>query len=235
VITLDGDLQDNPKEIPRIIARLDEGYDLVCGWKRQRKDPLSKVFPSLLFNYVISAASGLKLHDHNCGLKGYRKEAACGLPLYGHLHRFITLLAHSRGFRVCELDVDHRARRFGCSKYGASRLFSGLADFLKVGFLIAYERHPLRLCGGVALLLLLPGAAGLIYEAASRVLSHGPALDSPLLLSCLAAILLGGQVLGIGILGEFVAWKLHELGMGAEEIAERVGFAPAQMQAGRLK
>jgi glycosyltransferase involved in cell wall biosynthesis len=134
IITLDADLQDDPAEIPRLLARLAGGYDLVCGWKKHRKDPPGKVIPSRVFNFVINLATGMCLHDHNCGLKGYRRATVQGLPLHGDMHRFITMVAHSRGFSICELEVNHRPRRHGRSKYGMSRFYRAFMDFFKILF-----------------------------------------------------------------------------------------------------
>ncbi|MEJ7637084.1 MAG: glycosyltransferase family 2 protein [Singulisphaera sp.] len=134
VFTLDGDLQDDPAEIPRFLERLDQGLDVVSGWKRMRHDPWHKVGPSRVFNWMVSRLTGCELHDHNCGFKAYRREVLDEVDIYGELHRFVPVLAHARGFRVGELVVNHRARRFGASKYGVTRLIKGLLDLLTVRF-----------------------------------------------------------------------------------------------------
>ena len=159
VVTIDGDLQDDPAEIPRLLAKLDEGFDLVSGWKTKRRDPLSRRLPSKLFNAVTSRMSGLRLHDMNCGLKAYRAEVVRGLRIYGELHRFIPVLAHYRGFRVAELPVNHRPREHGRSRYGMERYVRGFLDLLTVTFMGRYRHRPLHLFGGLGLLFGLIGSS----------------------------------------------------------------------------
>ena len=153
VVTIDGDLQDDPAEIPRLLAKLDEGFDLVTGWKTHRRDPISRRLLSRIFNRVTSAFSGVRLHDMNCGLKAYRAEVVHGLRLYGELHRFIPVLAHYRGFRIAELPVNHRPREHGRSRYGVERYLRGFLDLLTVSFIGRYRHRPLHLFGGFGLLL----------------------------------------------------------------------------------
>ena len=152
VVTIDGDLQDDPAEIPRLLAKLDEGFDLVSGWKTKRRDPLTRRIPSRIFNAVTGRVSGLRLHDLNCGLKAYRAEVVRGLRIYGELHRFIPVLAHYRGFRVAELPVNHRPREHGRSRYGMERYVRGFLDLLTVTFMGRYRHRPLHLFGGLGLL-----------------------------------------------------------------------------------
>ena len=225
VVTLDGDLQDCPSEIPGVIGKLDEGFDVVCGWKKRRMDPLGKIIFSKLFNYFVNRASGLALHDHNCGLKGYRAEVVKNLFLYGELHRFITLLAHSQGFSVCELAVTHRPRSFGHSKFGSVRLLRGMLDFLTIRFLTVYEERPLHLFGGLGLLLLVLGGLGLVYLAILWVLGYRPVGTRPLLTYSVAELLFGGQLLGFGILAELITWKFHSQGPSRPTIADTIGLA----------
>jgi glycosyltransferase involved in cell wall biosynthesis len=142
VVTIDGDLQDDPAEIPQLLAKLEEGFDLVSGWKAKRRDPLTRRLPSRVFNWASGAVSGLRLHDLNCGLKAYRAEVLDGLRIYGELHRFIPVLAHYRGFRVAELPVNHRPRSFGRSRYGLERYARGLLDLLTVTFMGRYRHRP---------------------------------------------------------------------------------------------
>src|SRR5262249_18811630 len=161
VFTMDADLQDDPAEIPRFLAKLDEGFDLVSGWKYPRLDPITQTFPSRVFNGMVSASTGVKLHDINCGFKAYRRELIEDIKLYGELHRFVPVLAHQRGFRVAEIQVRHHPRQYGKSKYGARRFLRGVLDLLMVLFLMSYLRTPLRLFGTIGFLLtLLGGAAG---------------------------------------------------------------------------
>src|SRR3989442_7907247 len=170
VVTIDGDLQDDPTEIPRLLAKLDEGFDLVSGWKARRRDPLSRRLLSKLFNRVTSAFSGVRLHDMNCGLKAYRAEVVHGLRLYGELHRFIPVLAHYRGFRIAELPVNHRPREHGRSRYGVERYLRGFLALLTVSFIGRYRHRPLHLFGGLGLLL---GAIG------SPILGYLPGIKRP--------------------------------------------------------
>ena len=158
MVTIDGDLQDDPAEIPRLLAQLDEGYDLVSGWKTKRRDPLTRRIPSRIFNTVAGAVSGVPLHDMNCGLKAYRAEVVDGMHLYGELHRYIPVLAHYRGYRVTELPVNHRPREHGSSNYGVERYVRGFLDLLTVTFMGRYSHRPLHLFGGLGLDL---GRAGI--------------------------------------------------------------------------
>ena len=157
-MTIDGDLQDDPAEIPRLLAKLDEGYDLVSGWKTKRRDPLTRRIPSKIFNAVAGKVSGVRLHDMNCGLKAYRAEVVDGMQLYGELHRYIPVLAHYRGYRVTELPVNHRPREHGRSNYGVERYVRGFLDLLTVTFMGRYRHRPLHLFGGLGLLFSLLGS-----------------------------------------------------------------------------
>ena len=159
VVTLDGDLQDDPSEIPHLLAKLDEGFDLVSGWKTRRRDPITRRIPSKLFNWAAGRMSGVQLHDMNCGLKAYRGEVVRGLVLYGELHRFIPVLAHEQGYRIAELSVNHRPRGHGRSRYGLERYLRGFLDLLTVSFMGRYRHRPLHLFGGLGLLLTLAGTA----------------------------------------------------------------------------
>jgi glycosyltransferase involved in cell wall biosynthesis len=159
VVTLDADLQDNPGDIPRLLDGLNQGCDLCVGWKKRRFDPWHKVIPSRVFNWVIGVVSGVRLHDHNCGLKCYRAEVLREITLYGEMHRFITLLAHARGFKVAELEVTHRPRPYGHSKYGARRFVKGLLDLVTVSFLTGFSQRPLHFLGVFGLAAFVLGLA----------------------------------------------------------------------------
>jgi glycosyltransferase involved in cell wall biosynthesis len=225
VITLDADLQDNPAEIPNLLAKLREGYDLVNGWKRVRFDPWHKVLSSRVFNWMIRVVSGLNLHDHNCGLKCYRAAVVKEIRLYGELHRFITLLAHARGFRVTELEVQHRKRSYGKSKYGAGRFVKGLLDLLTVHVLTAFGERPLHLLGVIGLLAFAAGCLGLAYLASLWMLGYRPIGNRPILIYSVASLLLGAQMLTVGILAELIISRLgsgNENGFGYS-VAERIG------------
>jgi glycosyltransferase involved in cell wall biosynthesis len=203
VVTIDGDGQDDPSEIPRLLAKLDEGFDLVSGWKTRRRDPLTRRLLSKIFNGVTSRLSGLRLHDMNCGLKAYRAEVVRGLRLYGELHRFVPVLAHYRGFRVAELPVNHRPREHGRSRYGMERYVRGFLDLLTVTFMGRYRHRPLHLFGGLGLALTLVGAVVLLYltvlKIAGEAIGHRPLLTLGVLL-----VVVGMQFLSLGLLSELI-------------------------------
>jgi glycosyltransferase involved in cell wall biosynthesis len=202
VFTLDGDLQDDPAEIPRFRARLDEPFDVVSGWKRRRYDPWHKVLPSRVFNWMVSSLTGCKLHDHNCGFKAYRSEVLREVGIYGELHRFVPVLAHARGFRVGEIEVNHRPRRFGTSKYGVARFVKGLLDLLTVQFLSRFSQRPLHILGAIGLFLFSLGGLGLFYLAI--VWFHQSIGSRPLLIYSAALLVVGTQLVSLGILAELV-------------------------------
>jgi glycosyltransferase involved in cell wall biosynthesis len=204
IFTLDGDLQDDPREIPRFLAKLDEGFDVVSGWKKTRHDPWHKVGPSRLFNRVVSTLTGCRLHDHNCGFKAYRRAVLDEVSIYGELHRFIPVLAHERGFRVAEVVVNHRPRSFGQSKYGVSRFIKGLLDLLTVQFLARYGQRPLHFLGAIGLALLALGGLGLGYLAVIWVLGFRPIGDRPLLAYSSTLLGVGVQLLSLGVIAELV-------------------------------
>jgi glycosyltransferase involved in cell wall biosynthesis len=204
VATLDADLQDDPAELPRLLAALEGGLDLVSGWKQDRKDPITKTLPSRLFNAVTSAVAGLKLHDHNCGFKLYRREVTEAVEIYGELHRFIPALAHWRGFRVGEVPVQHRARRFGRSKFGASRFINGFLDLLAAAFISTSALKPLHVFGRVGLLFLAVGVAIGGWFVVQWV-GGEPMRVRPLMLLGVGLVLLGIQFGLMGLLGEMIA------------------------------
>jgi glycosyltransferase involved in cell wall biosynthesis len=201
--TLDADLQDDPHELPKLLAKLDEGYDLVSAWRERRQDPASKTLPSHLFNTVVSLASGIKLHDFNCGFKVYRAQVVRELKLYGDLHRFIPVLAHWQGFRVSEAPVQHRPRRFGKSKYGWRRYIAGFFDFLVVLFLTRYLRRPLQLFGTLGAISFLCGIVLGLYLTYLRLFGPGIGWRPALFLDILF-IVVGVQLISMGLLGEMI-------------------------------
>ncbi len=204
VFTLDGDLQDDPAEIPRFLARLDEGFEVVSGWKRTRHDPWHKVGPSRVFNRLVSALTGCHLHDHNCGFKAYRRPVLDEVTLYGELHRFVPVLAFARGFRVAEIEVNHRRRRFGASKYGFARFIKGLLDLLTVQFLSQFGQRPLHILGALGLAMLALGGLGLTYLAVVWLTGGGPIGERPLLSYSATLLGVGTQFVCLGILAELV-------------------------------
>ncbi|MCD6023331.1 MAG: glycosyl transferase family 2 [Fibrobacteria bacterium] len=203
IITLDADLQDNPAEIPGLIRLLEDGADMVSGWKKIRHDPWHKTVPSKLFNSVTSSVSGLRLNDFNCGLKAYRAEVVKSLDLYGEMHRYIPVLAHWDGFKVAEKVVEHRARRFGSSKYGWARLSNGLFDLVTLVFLHRYTRRPMHLFGFVGLLFALVGFGVLLGFVVDWAVS-GQLHVRPLMLAGVLSMFVGVQFASIGLLGEMI-------------------------------
>ena len=203
VVTMDADLQDDPRELPKLLYKLDEGFDLVAAWRQRRQDPLSKTVPSRFFNSVVSLLSGIKLHDFNCGFKAYRAQVVRELKLYGDLHRFIPVLAWWQGFSVAEVPVEHRSRRFGQSKYGWQRYIRGLFDFLVVLFLTRYLRRPLQLFGTLGAISLLIGLVLGLYLTYLRF--FGPGIGwRPALFLDLLAIVVGVQLISMGLLAEML-------------------------------
>jgi glycosyltransferase involved in cell wall biosynthesis len=198
---MDADLQDDPAMIPNFLAAIDSGYDLVSGWKVHRHDPPTKTLPSRLFNMVTAKATGVKLHDFNCGFKAYRRELVDKLSIYGELHRFIPALAHWKGFEVVEIPVEHHPRMHGKSKFGARRFLSGLLDLATVLFLTRFNRKPLHLFGSVGLISVF---AGLLINAYLTVLRlQGETIGNrPLLLLGVLLMIIGLQFFGIGLLAD---------------------------------
>ena len=211
LMMMDADLQDDPAEIPAFLAKHAEGFDVVNGWKERRLDPWHKTYPSRVFNGLVGLLTGLRLHDHNCGLKLFTADVASEIRIYGELHRFIAVLAHARGFSVAEQAVNHRPREHGVSKYGVRRFLRGLLDLLTVTFLTGYGQRPQHLLGAVGLASFASGFLGLAYLACAWTAMNlfglgdpSPIGDRPLLLYSIAATLLGAQALSLGLLAELV-------------------------------
>jgi glycosyltransferase involved in cell wall biosynthesis len=203
IVTLDGDLQDDPAEIPRLLAALDEGHDLVSGWKRERRDPIGKRLASKVFNGVTRKVSGIELHDLNCGFKAYRAEVVRSLALAGDQYRYIPVLAAAEGFRVSELAVNHRPRRHGKSKYGLERYLRGFLDLLTITFIGRYRNRPMHLFGGIGVLLVVLGVIVSAYLSVLRLLGEGIG-NRPLLLLGVLLILVGVQLVTIGLVSEMI-------------------------------
>jgi glycosyltransferase involved in cell wall biosynthesis len=220
VVTIDGDGQDDPAEIAALLTKLDEGYDLVAGWKSTRRDPFARRFVSRIFNGVTGRVSGLRLHDMNCGLKAMRAEVLEDIRLYGELHRFLPVLAHYRGFRVTETPVNHRQRRHGRSRYGLERYVRGFLDLLTVTFMGRYRHRPLHLFGSFGLLLGAIGLAVLVYltvlKASGEAIGHRPLLTLGVLL-----VVVGIQFLSLGLLSELIT-SHHEERVGRRERTDRL-------------
>jgi glycosyltransferase involved in cell wall biosynthesis len=216
VVTIDADLQDDPAEIPRLLAKLDEGFDLVSGWKTERRDPLTRRLLSRIFNGVVGRVSGLRLHDMNCGLKAYRSEVARNLRIYGELHRFLPILAHDRGYRVAELPVNHRPREHGRSNYGVERYLRGFLDFMTVWFMGRYRHRPLHLFGGLGLTLGAIGTVLLVYltvlKLSGEAIGHRPLLTLGVLL-----VVVGLQFFSLGLLSELITSHHEDRTGGADD------------------
>lgn len=209
VVTMDADLQDDPAEIPRLLAKLDEGFDLVSGWKEHRNDPFFRRVFSRLFNWTTAVVSGVRLHDVNCGLKAYRAEVLHGMRIYGELHRFVPILASYRGFRIAEIPVNHRARPHGTSRYGPERYLRGFLDLLSVTFMGRYRYRPLHLFGGLGLLMGAIGFVVLTYLTViwfwGHAIGHRPLLTLGVLL-----VVVGIQLVSLGLLSELITSQHEE-------------------------
>ncbi|MDR1290983.1 MAG: glycosyltransferase family 2 protein [Planctomycetaceae bacterium] len=232
VMTMDADLQDNPQEIPAFLAQLEnENLDVISGWKQVRHDPWHKVIPSRFFNAMVSYMTGVKLHDHNCGMKCYRREVFNEVTLYGELHRFVPVLAAARGYRIGEKVVEHRARQFGHSKYGFTRFVKGFLDLFTVWFLTGYGQRPQHLLGTIGLISMTIGLLILTCSAAvwigSRILSgigigeevhlhtHFPAI-----IYGVTALLIGGQFISVGVIAELVVANKNKIGKAYSIVEE---------------
>lgn len=207
IITMDADLQDEPEEIPNLINKLNEGYDLISGWKKDRKDPKIKLISSFIFNSTISLLTGIKIHDFNCGFKIYRREVIKNIEVYGELHRFLPVLAHEKGFRVGELKVKHNARKFGKSKYGRSglsRLGNYILDTLNVFLITKYGKKPLHFFGSVGLIMFIIGFIIESYLTFLRLTTGSIQSHNPLLMLGILLIIIGTQLISLGLLGELI-------------------------------
>ena len=211
VATSDGDLQNDPRDLPMMVGMLEDGHDLVCGWRRRRRDPwLTRRVPSNAANRLISRTTGVKLHDYGCSLKVFRGEVVRSLRLYGEMHRFLPAIASERGVRIAEVEVNHRPRRFGASKYGLSRTMRVMLDLFTVKFLLSYSTQPIQIFGPPGLVM---GAAGLgitAYLGYVRLFGGQGIGDRPLLLLGILLIFAGMQFLTLGLLAELQARTYHE-------------------------
>lgn len=209
VVTIDADLQDDPAEIPKLLAKLDEGFDLVSGWKTRRNDPFVRRLFSRWFNWATAVVSGVRLHDVNCGLKAYRAEALQGIRIYGELHRFIPVLAAYRGFRIAEIPVNHRVRQHGRSRYGPERYLRGFFDLLSVTFMGRYRHRPLHLFGGVGVLIGAVGFVFLLYLSVLKLWGEGIG-TRPLLTLGVLLVVVGIQLISLGLISELVTSQHEE-------------------------
>ncbi len=236
VFTLDADLQDDPAEMPRFLAEMENGRDVVSGWKKIRRDPIHKVFPSRIFNWLVSRITGVKLHDHNCGFKCYRREIFDEVRLYGELHRFVPVLAAARGWTVGEIVINHRARQFGKSKYGLRRFVKGFLDLLTVYFLTGFDQRPQHMLGTVGIGSFFFGLLGLFYLACYWVYKYSfdipddllpPLHQRPLVIYSMGALLLGAQLMSIGFLAELMTAYFGR-GNIPYSVRNRIGGDPSE-------
>ncbi|MBI5645720.1 MAG: glycosyltransferase family 2 protein [Ignavibacteriae bacterium] len=204
VITMDADLQDDPEEIPNLIAKIDEGFDMVSGWKKKRYDPISKTIPSKFFNFVTGRISGIDIHDFNCGLKAYRFDVIKSVEVYGEMHRYIPVLAKMAGFTVDEIPVLHHARKYGKTKFGLSRFFKGFLDLLSVMFTSRYTQRPLHVFGTIGSILLVLGIVINAWLTVEWLLGM-PISNRPLLFLGILLMLVGIQLISTGLLAEMIA------------------------------
>ena len=205
IVTMDGDLQDDPDEMPKFIDTLNSGYDLASGWKQRRQDPLGKTAPSKVFNWTVRHVTGVQLHDFNCGFKAYRSDAAKSIRLYGELHRFTPVLANAEGFRIAEIPVVHHPRTWGSSKYGWSRLTKGFLDLFTVYFLTEYRQRPMHFLGIPGLASAFLGVLIGLWLTFDKLILGNPIGTRPLLMLSVLLVVLGAQFFGIGLIGEFLA------------------------------
>jgi len=226
IITMDGDLQDDPDELPKFIQSLNEGNDLASGWKQRRQDPLGKTAPSKVFNWTVRKVTGVQLHDFNCGFKAYRKDAAKTIRLYGELHRFTPVLANAEGFRIAEIPVKHHPRTWGSSKYGWSRLTKGFLDLFTVKFLTEYRQRPMHLFGVPGLLSAFVGVLIGLYLTFERIALNNQIGTRPLLMLSVLLVVLGAQFFGLGLIGEYLAHHSNERSDDpADSTRESMGFS----------
>jgi glycosyltransferase involved in cell wall biosynthesis len=229
IVTLDGDLQDDPDEIPRFLEALDQGFDLVSGWKKSRQDPLTKTLPSRFFNFMTSLLTRISLRDFNCGFKIYRRAVVEGLDLYGELHRYIPVLAHAKGFRVGEIAVRHHARCYGKSKYSFERFLRGAFDLITILFLSSFQRRPLHLFGLIGLVFTLAGFAIDAYLSMLWFMGKIHLGQRPLLLFGALLIMLGIQILIFGLLAEMITAATYRRSEVLKLIRKVYGHAAGQM------
>jgi glycosyltransferase involved in cell wall biosynthesis len=221
IITMDADLQDDPAEIPRFIAKINEGYDVVSGWKQHRLDPLEKRLPSKLFNKTIAFFSGIPLHDFNCGFKAYIREVCEYINIYGELHRLIPIIAYRKGFRIAEITVHHQKRLHGSSKYGFKRYFRGFFDAITVSFLNKYGERPLHFWGGVGFVLFTAGFITALYLSVLWI--QGASIGQrPLLVLSLLLMILGVQFFSVGLLGEMIVDSFFRIRWTEHHVKEKI-------------
>ena len=204
IVTMDADLQDDPEEIPNLIAGIEQGYDLVTGWKKVRRDPFRKRLASKIYNFFTSLFSGIRLHDFNCGLKAYRREVVKNISVYGEMHRYLPVIAHRNGFRVTEIPVRHHQRKYGSSKFGFARFARGAFDLMTITFLTRYKKRPLHLFGSFGFISFMAGFVVLVILSYERLVQQKFLSNRPMLFLGVLLIIVGIQFFSIGLLGEMI-------------------------------
>ncbi|TAL69536.1 MAG: glycosyltransferase [Bacteroidetes bacterium] len=220
IVTMDADLQDDPAEIPNLIKKIKEGYDLVSGWKKKRRDPITKTIPSKFFNFITSITSGIRLHDFNCGLKAYKRAVVKNLQVYGEMHRYLPALAHWQGFKVTEIPVTHHARRYGKTKFGFTRFIKGFLDLLTVLFTTRYFKRPLHFFGTIGTIIGLTGFGIDLWLTIEWFMKKTALSNRPLALLGVALIIVGVQLVSMGLLGEMIT--KNSLEKSNYQISERL-------------
>jgi len=211
IVTLDADLQNDPKDIPQLIEKIEEGFDVVSGWRVKRKDPfLSRKLPSYISNWLISQFTGVRLHDYGCTLKAYRREIAKDIKLYGEMHRFIPALASWVGASICEVEVRHHSREYGKSKYAFSRINRGFLDLLTVKFLLSFASRPIQIFGKLGLISIFSGFVCGIILVIMKITYGVDMTGNPFLYLSILFLLIGGQFISMGLLGEIISRTYHE-------------------------
>lgn len=211
IVTLDADLQNDPEDIPQLIEKIEEGYDVVSGWRAERKDPfLSRRMPSYISNWLTSLFTGVKLHDYGCTLKAYRKEITKNIKLYGEMHRFVPALASWVGASICEVKVRHHPRKYGKSSYNFSRINRGFLDLLTVKFLLSFATSPIQIFGKFGLISIFSGFICGIILLVMKVVSGVDMTGNPFLYLSILFLLIGGQFISMGLLGEIISRTYHE-------------------------
>jgi glycosyltransferase involved in cell wall biosynthesis len=232
IVLLDADMQNDPADIPMLLEKLDEGYDLVSGWRRRRQDPfLTRTLPSNMANMLISRVTGVPLHDFGCTLKAYRRDALEGFRIYGEMHRFIPVFAHSVGAKIVEVQVNHKPRKFGKTKYGLERTIKVILDLFTVKFLVSYASKPIYLFGGAGLVLISGSGAMLLYLFVRRVLSEISVLGSPLFQLAVMLLIMGFQSVLMGLIAELLVRTYYESQRKPTySIRKTINLPPARMQ-----
>jgi glycosyltransferase involved in cell wall biosynthesis len=232
IVTSDGDLQNDPADIPALVELLEKGHDIVCGWRRTRRDPfLTRRLPSMLANWIISWATGVRLHDYGCSLKAFKAEVVRPLKLYGEMHRFLPAIASELGVRIAEIPVNHRSRSYGRSNYGLSRTVRVILDLITVKFLLSYSTRPLQMFGLVGLGMGMLGFLITGWLTYLRLFQHQGIADRPLLLLGILLIFTGVQLITLGLLAEMQARTYHESQDKPTYVIREVRESPASVEA----